>query len=209
MDFPGALYRDWRDTARAAVAGVVAFLAGFAATFVLEYDEARDSAGFVEDVARFLGPDAGPLFRQAADWLEPDPVQVTGWFFYASHYVPLDVRVTALGNSAHRVVNVRDLPVWDGALVLVPPAVLLVAGFVVAARVTPDASPVLTGVRVAFGYVAAAVVALRWVAYSRDAGLASASVGPDAWTVAINCGAYALVFGTIGAIVYAAYVRRT
>lgn len=212
MGFPGALYRDWRATVRGAVAGVTAFVVGFAATFVLEHDEARNAEGFVEDAATFLGPDAGPLLRDAATWLQPDPLQVTGWFYYASHYVPLDVEVAALGRSANRVVDVQDLPMWDGVLVLVPPVVLFAAGFGVAAReFTRDSvgsSSVLAGTRLALGYGGVAALVAFQVAYSRSVGFASVSIAPGLATVVLNCAAYALAFGTAGAAVYAAYVAR-
>ena len=50
MEF-GALWREWRATAAGALAGVLAFWVGFVATLAVQYDEVRESAGVVEDVA--------------------------------------------------------------------------------------------------------------------------------------------------------------
>jgi len=208
MEF-GALWREWRATAAGALAGVLAFSVGFAATFAVQYDEVRESAGVVEDVTARLGADGGELFRSVAEWLQPDPVQLVGWFFYGSHYVPLEFRGSLLGNTVHRTVDVQETAVWDSLLVLVPPGVLLLAGFLLAAR-TADERPVsspLTGVRIALGYGGTAVAVVSAVSYSRSLGFASMTVGPDPTTVALYCTGYAVAFGTVGAALHGAYVQ--
>lgn len=234
MGDPAGLLGDRRAVVRGALAGVAAYLVGFLATFALQYDDARESASFLDGVAAALGPDVGRLVRAAAEFLEPDPVQVAGWFFYGAHYVRLRFEAAALGNTVRRTVDVQALPAWDGALVLVPPAVLFATGFLLAARRDEDAKQsdgdatrrdgsrhdgeaprrnggvpdsASTGVSVTLGYAAAAFVGVRWVAYSRDVGVASATLAPDPVTAALHFGGYALAFATAGAAVHAGYVK--
>jgi hypothetical protein len=201
MDGVRSLWRDWRATGTGAVAGALAFAVVYAATFLLERDDAEGAGRFVEDVANAVGPDAGQVVRALADYLEPDPGQVIAWLAYAAHRVPLELDADALGNSVQRTVDVQALPIWDSTLAFVPPLVLLVAGAALAVtRTRPRlAAAWLTGTRLALGYAAVAGISLRWATYTRDAGIASVRVAPNPVTVLLQCGLYALAFGTAGA----------
>ncbi|WP_232702119.1 hypothetical protein [Halobacterium wangiae] len=205
----GALWREWRATAEGALAGVLAFCVGYAATLAVQYDEVRESAAVVDEVAALLGADTGGIFRGVAEWLQPDSVQLVGWFFYGSHYVPLEFHGSVLGSTVRRSVDVQETPVWDSLLVLVPPAVLLATGLLLAARFADErpASSLLTGIRIALGYGVTAVTIVSAVSYSRSVGFAAVTVGPNLVTVALYCTGYALAFGTVGAALYGAYVH--
>lgn len=206
MSLPGSLWRNARATAVGVAAGVAAFLAGFAATFALQHDELGDSSAAVEGVASALGPGLADLLGGVADWLEPDLLEVVGWFFYASHYVDLDVTANAFGRTLYRRVDLQQTSAWSPELVVVPPLVLFAAGFLVAVRGRDRAaSPLAVGIRVALGYAAVAVVGAFAVRYTRDAGFASVVVGPDVPTAVAFCAAYAVVFATGGALLEAEY----
>lgn len=206
MGLPGSLWRDARATAVGAAAGLAAFVAGFAATFALQHDDLSESSAVVEDVTALLGPGLSELLGGVADWLEPDVFEVVGWFFYASHYVNLEVSASALGQTLERSLDLQQTPMWDSELAIVPPLVLFASGFVLAhvERVRAG-SPLETGVRIALGYGGLATLVATAVTYTRDAGFASIVLGPDVATAGAFCAAYALVFGGGGALLHAEF----
>lgn len=209
MGLPGSLWRDKRRTSVGALYGVGAFLAGYAATLLLQYDKVDTSDQLLADIGALLGPTLGRVFAEVADWIQPDPLQVVGWFFYNSHYVPLEIRATALGQHATASVSLRQTPLWTSALVLVPPVVLLFAGYLFARRQhetgAGSTSPLESGARIAVGYAATGAFGSAAVAYSRDAGIAAVAMGPQLTTAALYCGGYALLFGTLGGLLHTAY----
>jgi hypothetical protein len=206
MELPGALWRDLRGTAVGAAVGVAAFLTGFATTFVLERDELAASSGIGGELVAVLGPNLGDVAENMAEWLQPDAIEVVGWFFYASHQVDLEVTVTTLGRSIRWTADLQQTPLWDDELALVPPLVLLAAGSLFA-RWHHDrgGSALASGIRIALGYAAAAPVGVSVVSYSRDAGLASLTAAPDLVTAVVSTAAYAVAFGTAGALLNDAY----
>lgn len=206
MALPRSLWRDARATAVGAAAGLAAFVVGFAATFALQYDELSESSVLVEDIAALLGPRLADLLGGVADWLEPDALEVVGWFFYASHYVGLEVTASALGQSLERSIDLQQTAIWDAELAIVPPLVLFATGFLLA-HVERDRarSPLATGLRVALGYGTVAVLVAIAVTYTRDIGVAAVVLGPDVATAGAFCAAYALVFGGGGALLHAEF----
>ncbi|MXR21711.1 hypothetical protein [Halobacterium bonnevillei] len=206
MELPGVLWRDVRGTVVGAAVGIAAFLAGFVATFVLQRDEFAESPALGDELAAVLGPDLGDVAEYVADWLQPEPVEAVGWFFYASHYVDLEVTVTTLGRSMRWTADLQQTPLWDDELALVPPLVLLTAGYLFARwHHGRGGSALACGVRLAFGYAAAASAGVSVVSYSRDAGFARLTAVPDLVTAVVYTATYALVFGTAGALLYDAY----
>lgn len=209
MGLPGSLWRDTDATLAGAVYGVAAFLVGYLGSLALVYEDVDTSGDLLDAIATRLGPTLGGAFRDVATWLQPDPLQTVAWFFYNGHYVPLEVRASALGQRLTATVSLQQTPMWTSALVLIPPVVLLVAGFLFARRQSHDrAAPALgCGVRIALGYAAIAVAGVYLVGYSRSAGIAMITLQPSLSTAAFYCGGYALVFGTAGAMLYGAYVH--
>lgn len=206
MELPGVLWRDVRGTIVGAAVGVAAFLTGFAATFVLERDEFAESATLGDELVAVLGPDFGDVADYVADWLQPEAVEAVGWFFYASHQVDLEVTVTTLGRSLRWTADLQQTPLWDDELALVPPLVLLAAGFLFARwDHGRGGSPLASGIRLALGYAAAAYGGVSVVSYSRDAGIAGLTASPDLVTAVAYTATYALVFGTAGALLHDAY----
>ncbi|MFB6268917.1 MAG: hypothetical protein ABEH83_03175 [Halobacterium sp.] len=206
MALPRTLWRDGRATAVGAAAGVAAFLAGAAATFVLQRDELDGSSAVVEEIAALLGPGLADALGSVADWLEPDVVEAVGWFFYASHYVDLEFTASAFGQTLHRTVALQQTPVWDAELAVVPPLALFATGFLLAAADRLRVGrPLEVGVRVALGYAGVALAAVPVATYTRDVGFASVTFGPDAAAAGAFCAAYAVVFAAAGALVHDEY----
>jgi hypothetical protein len=209
MGLPGSLWRDTDATLAGAAYGVAAFLVGYLASLGLVYRDVDASDELLNAIATRLGPTLGGAFRDVATWLQPEPLRTVGWFFYNSHYVPLEVRASALGQRLTTTVSLQQTPVWTSTLVLVPPVVLLVAGFLFARRQSHDrAAPAPgCGARIALGYAATAVAGVYVIGYSRNAGIAMITLQPSLSTAALYCGGYALLFGTAGAALYGAYVH--
>lgn len=207
MALPGSLWRDSEATLAGATYGVAAFLAGYLASLGLVYDDVDRSGELLDEIAARLGPTLGTAFRDVASWLEPDSLQAVGWFFYNSHYVPLEVRASAVGQGFSASVSLQQTTLWNSALVLVPPVVLLGAGYLFARRQSGARTPsaLECGIRIAVGYGAAAAVGVSLVAYSRSAGIAAITLQPPLGTAVLYCAAYAVAFGTVGAMLYAAY----
>jgi len=206
MELPGVLWRDGRGTIVGVAVGVAAFLAGFVATFILQRDEFTESASLGDELVASLGPDLGDVAEYVADWLQPEAVEAVGWFFYASHRVDLEVTVTTLGRSMRWTADLQQTPLWDDELALVPPLVLLTAGYLFARwHHGRGRSPLASGIRLALGYAAAAYGGVSVVSYSRDAGLAGLTASPDLVTAVAYTAAYALVCGTAGAFLYDAH----
>lgn len=207
MGFPGSLWRDGAATLAGAAYGVAAFAAGYLASLVLVYQQVDASDELLDSIAERLGPTLGAAFRDVASWLQPDALQAVGWFFYNSHYVPLEVRAAALGQGLSASVSLQQTPMWRSALVLVPPVVLLAAGYLFARRQS-DARPadsLTCGVRIAVGYGVSALLGVYAVSYTRNAGIAAITLQPSPTTAVLYCSAYALAFGTAGAVLYGAY----
>ncbi|WP_336037490.1 hypothetical protein [Halobacterium yunchengense] len=200
MSLPESLWADARATAEGAAVGAGAFAAGLAATFLLQRDALGDSQRVADGVSTAVGPALADALGDVADWLEPDVLEVVAWFYYAAHGVTLDVTAGALGRSAHWTADLRQTPLWDGQLALVPPLALLAAGGFLAWR-HRDREPgaATSGVRVALGYAAAAAVVATAATYTRDAGFATVTLRPPLVAAVAYCAAYALAFGALGA----------
>jgi hypothetical protein len=207
MALPGSLWRDREATLAGVAYGVAAFLTGFLASLALVFDDVDQSDELLDEIATRLGPTLGDVFRDVASWLEPGSLQAVGWFFYNSHYVPLEVRASALGQRLSASVSLQQTPMWNSALVLVPPVVLLGAGYLFARRQSDDGAPsaLACGVRIALGYSATAAGGVYLVGYSRSAAIAAITLQPAVGTAALYCGGYALAFGTGGALLYSTY----
>lgn len=210
MGLPRSLWRDARGTVVGAAVGVAAFLTGFATTFLLERDELAESSRLGDELVAVLGPNLSEVAENLSEWLQPEAVEAVGWLFYASHRVDLEVTVTTLGRSIRWNADLQQTPLWDSELALVPPAILLAAGYLFARwHHGRDGSALASGVRLALGYGATAYLGVSGVSYARDVGIATLTAGPDVVTAVGYSSTYAVVFGTAGALLYEAYGPNT
>jgi hypothetical protein len=172
-----------------AVAGVVTFLAGYALTFLVK------SGDISELLTRSLGEAQGSGITPPGDW------QVVGWFFFQTHTVATETVLTIGGQSQTTTTSGR-VESW---MLLVPVALLVSAGFVVARQ--SEASDALGGARagatVVSGYLVLAVGAAVLVTWSASVsglgGTASLSIGPPMLTGILTVGiVYPLGLGAVG-----------
>lgn len=162
-----------------AAAGVVAYIVSYVVLFL------------------FLLVEGGNILQEQA-------IQAVGWVFYGAHNV--DVTVTAAGQSQSQNVlqtltGVTTIPVF--VYYLVPIAVLVAAGYLVASRVQTGgdvAAAAAAGATVTIGYLVLAIAGTFLFAI----GSAAASAGPDRLTGVLIAGlAYPLVFGAVGGAIEA------
>lgn len=163
-----------------AIAGFVAFVVGYLFVYLLS---GRDVEGSLEPI------DA------ALELFQAEPVgtwRVVGWLLYSAHFV--DTRLVAGIGPIETAVYV-DL-VGEGSselLYLVPPTILLVAGFLVVflARLDDPIQGATLGVSVTIGYLLAVGIGLVAFAYG--------DTRPDPAVAIVVAGVvYPAVFGAIG-----------
>jgi hypothetical protein len=182
-----------RSTARSllpgAVAGAVAFVAGYAATFLLKSAELSNlPLGPAQDA---LGSGVAP----PADW------QVIGWFFYQMHNVGTTVSVAAVGQS-QSTATTGNVATW---MLFVPIVALVVSGFLVGryAGVEGGRTAALAGASVGTGYGALAVafaLLTNWSASATAFGQSvTLSIGPSLLPAVLLAGLlYPIAFGALG-----------
>lgn len=170
--------------ATGAVAGLGAYVLGYLVTYLWQSGAVRDRLRGINALVEFFGADPVPAWR------------AVGWYFYNAHFV--DVLIPSFGGT--RTENF--IASADGGsvtlLYLVPPTVLLLAGFAVAAYSNADdpRDGALVGLSVVPTYALLALVGTFVFAYgSGDGG----SVRPDYVTGVLLAGlAYPIVFGAAG-----------
>jgi hypothetical protein len=171
------------------VAGIAAFLGGYVLTFILK------SGQVSELLTRSLGEAQGSGITPPGDW------QVVGWFFFQMHTVGTETTL-ALNGQTRTGTTTGGVESW---MFLIPIALLLAAGFVVARRT--DASEILTGAQagatVVVGYVLLAVVFAVLTTWSASVsalgGTASITIGPALVTGVLTAGMiYPLAVGAVG-----------
>jgi hypothetical protein len=172
-----------------AVAGVVAFLAGYLLTLLVK-------SGDVSDLfTRSLGDAQGSGITPPGDW------QVIGWFFFQMHTVATETTL-AVGGQSQTTTTAGSIESW---MLLVPIVLLAGAGFIVARQANVDG--ILGGARAGattvLGYVILAAVTAFVVTWSASisalGGTASVSIGPPVAVGVLTVGIiYPLAFGAIG-----------
>lgn len=169
-----------------AVVGAVAYVLGYAFTYLLASDHVRE--GPFNQVVEFAsGSDA--------------TYELVAWVFYNAHFVPALVEVDLPFVGGTDAVNfVSQSDALSPLLYLVPVVLLLGGGLAVCRRVQPaDAGEAaLSGASVALGYLPLAVVG----AFLSRIELGSSTGGPDLLLAVVLAGlAYPLVIGAVGGVV--------
>jgi hypothetical protein len=188
------------------VAGVVAYLCGYALTFLLmsarvqQYLDsmAGSSVDFSQVAARF-GEEA-----------LPSSAKVVSWFYLGAHNVGFRLEGQALGRQDSAQVSITASPVWTDLLFLVPPLVLVAAGYLYHTQVTSGERFrwLGTGLVLAVGYVAVSIPFLVFSYWLLNLGLAGISFAPLHGQGLLLTAAYGLVFGTVGGILGHVRTRR-
>lgn len=183
-------------TATSAGYGAMAYVTTYVIFFVLE------GSRVTRDFREGFEIGAGTTFeRLGID--PPSTFEVVGWMFYLAHKASIDITVSAMGQS--QSLNMNPGFGDQTYLLIIPPAVLVAAGYLLASREgTAGTSPVKLGSSVAIGYLilsVAGVFAFRWSAtitggFGQEATL---TVAPELITGTLVAGVvYPVVFGGVG-----------
>lgn len=167
-----------------AVAGVGAYVLGYLVTYVWQSGAVRDRLRGINALVEFFGGDPIPAWTGV------------GWYFYNAHFV--DVLIPSFGGTrTENFIASAD----DGSLTMlyvVPPLILLLAGFAVAAysNAGDPTDGAVAGLAVVPAYALLALVGTFLFTYgSGDGG----SVRPDYVTGVLLAGlTYPIVFGAAG-----------
>ena len=182
-----SLRPDGRTVGVAAVGGVLAYLVGYALTYVAVGQEVSNSLA-----SRVLEIATG----------DPGTWQLVGWVFYNAHYVSVEVP-GLFGSTAVNLVG----DTFSSALFVLPPAVLLLAGAVVAVlgRVERPLAGAVGGLAVTVGYLPLAAIGAVLVGID----IGDSTAGPTVAAAVLLVGlVYPLVFGAVGGAVGAAVGGR-
>ena len=164
------------------LAGAGAFLASYLLIYLYSGRDVEESFQPIEQLLAVF--EAEPI----GTW------RAVGWVLYSAHFVDLRV-VTSIGGfeSVSYVDLVREGSYTPELLYLIPPLVLVVAGFLVARRVEPTllSESAMTGATVAIGYAAAVLAGLYLFSYE--------NTHPELVPAIVIAGfLYPVVFGAIG-----------
>lgn len=172
---------DTRSIVRGAAAGVVAFVLGYLATYVLTEARVRESLEGVNAILQFFGGEQIPAW------------QAVGWVFFNAHYVRTQLPGVG-GTRTHNFVTSGDL---SSLLFAVPIVILLATGFAIAWTRGPTnvRAGTLDGATITIGYAAAAIAGVFLFGVTRG----DASISPDPITGVLLAGiVYPLVLGALG-----------
>jgi hypothetical protein len=176
-----------------ALTGAVAFVLGYVLTYAMK----------IQDVSSAL---SNPLVDLSgvtppADW------QVVGWYLFRLHTVPSKLTVTVGGTTRSQAIGL-DAATW---MLLVPVAILLVGGYVVA-RYVDAATPVggaTAGASLAVAYVVLALLLSLVTAWSVTRSGGTVGISPDLVPAVLVAGVvYPVLFGGVGGAVAGALGNR-
>ena len=105
-----------RQVGRGAAAGIVAFVLGYLATYVLTESRVRESLEGINAILQFFGGEQIPAWR------------AVGWVFFNMHYVRTHLPGVG-GTRTHNFVSSGD---FSTALFAIPIVILLATGFLLA-----------------------------------------------------------------------------
>lgn len=167
-----------------AVGGAGAYLLGYLLTYLWKAQEYRDAFARIQPLVELFGGET------------PAPWKIIGWLYYSAHFVESRVAVGPVTAYVDLVAQGEgNLQV----LYVVPPLLLLVAGYLVARRTdTPEtvANGAQAGVSVVIGYLVLVIVGVFAFQVSGS--------GPDFVPSLLLAGVvYPLVFGSIGGAIAA------
>jgi len=162
-----------------AVAGAAAYALGYLVAYVSESGSIEEQLGVFNAVTELLGGDPIPAW------------QAVGWLFYNAHLVETSIPAFA----GTRTINL--LAEGSAAFYLLPPLVLVAAGFAVAtlADAEEPGTGGAAGALVTLGYLPLAAVGIAVFSYAVGDG----AIAPDAVTAIGVAGVvYPAVFGAVG-----------
>lgn len=130
---------------------------------------------------------------------------VIGWVFFNAHQVPI-VSSSGSGGSITILAQLGQAsanPVPPIVYYAIPPVVLAIAGYAVAASVEPPSAVAgaVSGASVAIGYVPLALLGAFLVRISLSGFGAAGWVGPALGTAVVLTGVWAVVCGGVGGVV--------
>lgn len=163
-------------------AGTLTFALGYVVTYAWQSDSARESLQAYNALMEFIGGDPVPVW------------QAVGWLFYNAHYVSVSYPTFGGGRVSRNLIVDGNAPTL---LLLLPPVLLALAGFVLArsADVYETGSGARVGASVAVGYLVFALLGLVAFQYS----VGDATIHPDyALGVVLTGVVYPLLFGALG-----------
>lgn len=174
---------DGRTALTGAASGAGAYVLGYLLVYLTQRGSVEERLSAFNVVTDLLGGDPIP------------PWQAVGWLYYNAHFVA--TRLPGIGGPTTRnfIANADD-----GALTLlylVPPLLLLGAGYAVATLSDADAPDVggVAGALAVAGYLPLAVLGIVLFSY----GTGDGSIAPDAITAVLLAGVvYPVVFGALG-----------
>lgn len=168
-------------------AGAAAFLVGYLATYASQAARIRDALRGLNTLVSLFGGEPIPAWK------------AVGWVFYSAHYVDLTFPALGGGRVARNLIASGAAP---GALHLLPPVLLVVAGAILARHVGAEEPlpAALAGGSVAAGYAPLAIAGIFAVRVT----VGGATVGPDLVTGIFLAGiVYPQLLGGIGGVLVA------
>jgi hypothetical protein len=171
----------WQQYSPGAAAGLAAYVVGYLVTYVWQSGAVQDALAGYNFVVDLLGGATIPAWKGV------------GWLFYNAHAVAFTAPALGGGRTSRNFIAAGDAP---ALLYLLPPLLLLAAGFVLA-RVVDASDPqdgAIAGARVTAGYLALAVLGLVAFRHGSDATIHVAY----ATGVLLAGVVYPLVFGAAG-----------
>lgn len=196
------------DVVRGLVAGVFTVVTGYLATFTLS-----NYADDIRSVEQLLSSNGVPT--GSAESFLPEPYEIIAWEFLENHQVSVSTKVGSEVDTLAGLVNADTGIVADvtelllptsSEIQVLPPVLLLVAGYVIASRgVRTDVRDAAkAGAHVVLGYlpgIAAIVSVASYQLSVPGTDVALLSVSPDVpAAIGIAGIAYPVVFGSLGGV---------
>jgi hypothetical protein len=208
---------------RAALVGLVAFLAGYVLTAVAFIIEVRpltsggdgsNTGGIVASIIDSLVGVGGQQVVNAAGGELVLALRTIGWTFLSAHWVPLTGNVSGFGQTAAGEVdlltlagNVAEIPLTPMVYYLIPTVCVVVAGWWLAGKTTTHSPAVgaVAGGQLIVGYLACMVLAAVLLAFSATVDILIAAprvtAKPVLTSAMVMGSVYALVGGAAGGVV--------
>lgn len=207
-----------QEPGRAAIAGVVSFLVGYAVTgiaFTIEMQSASGGGSGADGLlASIVDQAVGIGSRQIVATSGGElllALRAIGWTFFSAQQIPLSGTVSGLGVTATGTVDVlslartsADVALTPALYYIVPPICLVLAGWWFARTRRPSTPWAGAGVgaQIAFGYLPFVLVGSLLFALSASVSFLVASARITAEPVVLRAAffgaGYAVVFGALG-----------
>jgi len=162
--------------------GLLAYIIGIGITAAL-------AAGKVAQFLRGTGLNFGSILRQANQ--TPEAWQLIGWIFYTEHFFNIKIETAGGVNTF----SLREFPVWDPILFVIPVVSILLFGFISVYRDNDknNSSIVLRSLGFTTSYTILGFVGI----YLTSFGVIGVFVYPDTGDIPILIG-YSLILSAVG-----------